>query len=98
MKKTCSAMIGLVVTGMILSSCIKKEEVFISEQSEAGSFVSVISFSSKDLFGASSPKLCFTSLEDRKDEVRIAKDKVSEKWIKDCLRDSGASIYALDGR
>ena len=100
MKKT--RIISTVITFMIIlfaaCSCRKTEIPFRESDaaSENKTLIHIVPFSSKDLYGAASPKLRFTSDPERKDAMREAHDKVSEQWMRDCLRDSGTSIYALN--
>lgn len=102
MNRTRFAILGLILTTIMFSSCMSEgqrpdvEQVKI-QKNEYG-FNPTVSFSSKDLYGASSPKLRFTSVDNAEDQEREAMKKVSEKWKLDCLRDSGRSLYALDRR
>lgn len=100
MKKTriISTVIPFVIILLAACSCRKAEIPFkVSDPvAENKTLIHSVPFSSKDLYGATSPKLRFTSDPERKDAMRAAHDKVSERWMRDCLRDSGTSIYTLN--
>ena len=100
MKKTriISTAIPFMIILLAACSCRKAELPYKGPDalSENKTLIHSVPFSSKDLYGAASPKLRFTSDSERKDAMRAAHDKVSEQWMRDCLRDSGTSIYALN--
>ena len=100
MKKTriISTAIPFMIILLAACSCRKAEIPFkVSDPvAENKTLIHSVPFSSKDLYGATSPKLRFTSDPERKDAIRAAHDKVSERWMRDCRRDSGTSIYTLN--
>jgi hypothetical protein len=100
MKKTriISTAIPFMIILLATCSCRKAELPYKGPDalSENKTLIHSVPFSSKDLYGAASPKLRFKSDSERKDAMRAAHDKVSEQWMRDCLRDSGTSIYALN--